>query len=387
MRFGDFEEMVARAITVAQMLPDLDEGGVEQGTLEMGRYLSRRGHRSLVISRGGRLVDRLEDEGSRHISMPFIGEKSPRCLLHLFPLRQLIRRSRVDVLHLRSRLPAWVGYLAWKSLPSAERPRLVTTFHGFYSVNAYSAVMAKGEKIIAVSNAIAAHIQAAYHVPRDRVVTIHRGVDPAVFDPQVVSADRVERLRRQWNLYHCTAPILLLPARVTRLKGHDLLIEALGGMTGKPWTLICAGDFDPDGDYFQHLQRVCRQLGVAARVLFVGHCDDMPAAMRLADMVLSTSTKPESFGRTMVEAQALERPVVASDHGGSLETVEEGHTGWLFTPGKVYCLQQTLEQALGAESRWAEMGRLGRQRVLEHFSLSRMCERTLNLYQDLLAPG
>ncbi len=378
--------MVARTITVAQMLPDLDEGGVEQGTLEMGRYLSRRGHRSLVISRGGRMVGPLEDEGSRHFTMPYIGEKSPRCLLHLYPLRQLIRQWRVDVLHLRSRLPAWVGYLAWKSLPAAQRPRLVTTFHGFYSINAYSAVMAKGQKIIAVSNAIAAHIQSAYHVPRERIATIHRGVDPAVFDPQSVSADRVERLRRQWNLSHCTAPILLLPARVTRLKGHHLLIQALGGMPRKAWTLICAGDFDPDGDYFRDLQGICSQLGVTDRVLFAGHCSDMPAAMRLADLVLSVSTRPESFGRTMVEAQALERPVVASDHGGSLETVEEGHTGWLFAPGQVQSLQETLERALGAEPRWAEMGRSGRLRVLERFSLARMCERTLDLYQHLIAP-
>jgi len=385
MRFGDFEEMVARAITVAQMLPDLDEGGVEQGTLEMGRYLSRRGHRSLVISRGGRLVGRLEDEGSRHISMPFIGEKSPRCLLHLYSLRQLIRKSHVDVLHLRSRLPAWVGYLAWKSLPSAARPRLVTTFHGFYSINAYSAVMAKGEKIIAVSNAIAAHIQSSYHIPRERIVTIHRGVDPNVFDPQKVSADRVETLRRQWNLGNCTTPILLLPARVTRLKGHDLLIQALGAMPQKPWTLICAGDFDPDGDYFKHLEGICSQLGVTARVLFVGHCNDMPAAMRLADIVVSASSRPESFGRTMVEAQALERPVIASGHGGSLETVEEGHTGWRFAPGRVHSLRQTLEQAFGAEHKWAVMGRSGRLRVIEHFSLSRMCERTLDLYQHLIA--
>ncbi len=377
--------MVARAITVAQMLPDLDEGGVEQGTLEIGRFLSRLGHRSLVISRGGRLVERLEAEGSRHITMPFIGEKSPRALIHLLPLRRLLKALAVDVLHLRSRLPAWIGFGAWKSLPPAARPRLVTTFHGFYSINAYSGVMARGEKIIAVSNTIAAHIRSAYHVSGERIETIYRGVDPDVFDGQRVSAQRIERLRKQWAITEGRSPLLLIPARVTRLKGHDILIQALGRLREKSWTLVCAGDFEPQSDYFRQLRRMCTEGAIASRILFVGHCDDMPAAMRLADLVVSASTKPESFGRTLIEAQALERPVIAPGHGGSLETVQEGRTGWLFDPGSVEHLVKILDQALGADQEWVKIGQRGRQQVLKRFTLSQMCRHTLDLYQNLLA--
>lgn len=385
MRQGDINTMVAGAIGVVQMLPDLNEGGVERGTLEIGRTLSRMGHRSLVISRGGRLVSRLESEGSRHITMPYIGEKTPRCLLHFLSLRRLLVDANVDILHLRSRLPAWVGYLAWRSLPRLTRPRLVTTFHGFYSVNAYSAIMAKGEKVIAVSQVIADHVHKIYRVPKDRIQIIHRGVDPDVFDPDRVASGRIERLRRQWDLDHGDAPILLIPARITRLKGHDLLVRALGGLSHRKWTLVCAGDYDAGGAFFQQVRNICSEMNILSRVHFVGHCDDMAAAIRLADMVISASTRPESFGRTLVEAQVLERAVVAPAHGGSLETVDNGRTGWLFVPNDINSLKATLEKALENGRKTVQFGKRGRRWVLERFTLSQMCNATIDLYRNLLA--
>ena len=378
--------MVARTLTVVQILPDMDEGGVEQGTLEIGRFLSRKGHRSLVVSRGGRLVRQLNSEGSRHIAMPYIGEKSPRCLLHLFALRRLLIQQKVDILHLRSRLPAWIGFGAWRSLPPAARPKLVTTFHGFYSINAYSGVMTRGERIIAVSKAIAAHIQSAYGVAPGKIETIYRGVDPEVFSPQHVSDQCVQRLRQKWGLAEAVqVPIILMPARVTRLKGHDLLIEALSNLRERPWRLICVGDFEPRADYYHHLKRMCRNLAMDSRVIFVGHCDDIAAAIRLSNLVVSTSTRPESFGRILVEAQAMGRPVIAPAHGGSLEIVEDGVTGWLFCPGDVDHLKKTLNQALTEEERWGEIGAHGRNHVLKYFTLSQMCQRTLMLYRSLLS--
>lgn len=376
--------MVARPLTVVQMLPDLNEGGVEQGTLEIGKALCRLGHRSMVISRGGRMVDLLESHGSRHITMPYIGEKTPRCLLHLWALRQLCKASNVDILHLRSRLPAWVGYLAWKSLPSGNRPRLVTTFHGFYSVNAYSAIMAKGEKIIAVSRAIEEHVRRTYKIPAERIEIIHRGVDPEAFDPRGVSDRRINQLRKAWGLTQRDAPILLLPARITRLKGHDLLVRALGGLTHHDWVLVCAGEEDPGSDFFQEVQRWCGQMKIADRVRFVGHCGDMPAAMCLANIIVSASTKPESFGRTIIEAQALERPVIAPSHGGYMETVHDGHTGWLFKPGSISSLRGVLTRVLGDPDGTAKLGIQGRRWVLERFTLSRMCRNTIDLYKRTL---
>jgi len=377
--------MVAGAITVVQMLPDLNEGGVEQGTLEIGNALCRAGHRSLVISRGGRLVTHLKAGGSTHIAMPFIGEKSPRCLLHLPKLRQLFITSHVDILHLRSRLPAWVAYLAWKSLPQIRRPRLVTTFHGFYSINRYSAIMTKGERVIAVSQVIADHIQEVYQIPENRITVIHRGIDPIQLAPDVVTNQRVAQLKHKWGVPDDDIPILLIPARITRLKGHDLLLRALDRLMQKQWILVCVGDYDTGSAYFQELSQLSDALNLSSRVKFVGHCDDMPAAMQAANLVISASTKPESFGRTMIEAQALERAVVAPAHGGSTEIVLHGDTGWLFAPGDAQSLAQTLEQALENRALSIQLGQRGRQRVLEHFTLSRMCDRTLGLYTELIS--
>ncbi len=173
MRKGDIKKMVGGSIKVVQMLPDLVSGGVERGTLEVGKYLSDHGHDSLVISGGGRLVPQLEREGSTHLTWHQIGEKSPRCLRYFFPLRKLLVEEKIDILHLRSRLPAWIGYLAWKSLPENKRPALVCTFHGFHSINKYSSIIAKGEKVIAVSKAIKQHIKDAYHVSPVRIHLVH----------------------------------------------------------------------------------------------------------------------------------------------------------------------------------------------------------------------
>ena len=168
------------------------------------------------------MVHELEREGSIHVKWPHIGEKSPRCLKYIFPLRALLLRELVNIVHLRSRLPAWIGYIAWKSLPEKKRPILVTTFHGFYSVNAYSAIMTKGEKIIAVSKTIADHIESAYGIDAERIIVIPRGVDENTFNPDHVTAERIQNLKARWGLQKDSNPVVLLPGRVTRLKGHDV---------------------------------------------------------------------------------------------------------------------------------------------------------------------
>lgn len=380
--------MVARPITVVQMLPDLESGGVERGTLEMGQYLASRGHRSLVISAGGRLVPRLEAEGSRHLRWP-VGDKHPGSLRYLLPVRRLLVREPVDILHLRSRMPAWIGYLAWKSLPAGRRPALVTTFHGFYSVNAYSRVMARGEKVIAVSEAIAGHVQARYKVSDDRVALIYRGIDETVFSPDRVSPERIEAVRSRMGLVGCPTPVVMLAARMTRLKGHDLLLTSLAELRDLPWTCVFVGDADETSAHPPLLKKQVERLGLGDRVVFAGHCDDMPAALAVSDVVVSASREPESFGRTAVEAQAMGRPVVASAHGGSLEVVRHGETGWLFRPGDAQALAHGLKTVLSDPLLRQRWGACGRKWVARRFTVSRMCEKTLDLYGALLAfrPG
>lgn len=376
--------MVARPLTVVQMLPELESGGVERGTLEMGSFLASQGHTSLVISGGGQLVADLCHSGSEHVTWPYVGEKSPRCLQYIWPLRRLLQQRQVDILHLRSRLPAWVGYLAWRSLPPGRRPCLVTTFHGFYSVNAYSAIMTKGQKIIAVSRTIARHIHAAYGILPERIVTIYRGFDAQAFDPGAVAKERLEALRRLWD-QPPGVPLLLMPGRITRLKGHDLLFESLARLKALSWYVVCVGDTGSNPGLTDELHRKLDALQLTSRVRLAGLCNDMPAALLLADLVVAPSIQPESFGRTAVEAQAMGRPVIAAAHGGSLETVRPGRTGWLFKPGDPGELAAALKAALGDPELRARCGQNGQAWVRTQFTTHRMCQATLAVYRQLIA--
>lgn len=384
MRGGNIETMVAGTIKVVQILPDLNEGGVEKGTLELGAFLTESGHQSIVISGGGRMVSQLESEGSRHLTWPHIGEKSPRCLKYFFPLRRFLLKEGVDIVHLRSRLPAWVAFLAWKSLPVKRRPVLITTFHGFYSVNFYSAIMTRGERIVAVSRTIADHIREAYDVAAERIVLIPRGVDEKLFNPENVTVERIRNLKERWGLNGNTDPVVMLPGRVTRLKGQDVFLQSLAGIKELPWKAIMVGESDATSEYTRILEKMVGDPDLRERVKFVGHCSDMPAAMTLADIVVSTSTKPESFGRTSVEAQAMRKPVIVSAHGGSLETVLDGKTGWHVKPGDSEALSACLRIALSDESVRKKMGVEGRKWVVSQFTVTKMCEKTVALYQELL---
>jgi len=375
--------MVAGPITVVQLLPELNTGGVERGTLEIANFLSQRGHRSFVVSAGGRLVESLERGGSRHLSWT-IGEKSPATLRHVLTLRRFLKEESVDILHARSRLPAWIGYLAWKSLSAKKRPRFVTTFHGFYSVNRYSAVMAKGERVIAISRAIASHITEQYGVSEEKIRLIHRGFDEAIFDPASVDHSRVRALKQRWQIDDRQDPVGMLPGRLTRWKGHEVFIRSLSKIKHLPWVAVCVGDGDQNPAFRNMLQVLIIQEGLEGRVRFVGLCEDMPAAMMASDVVVSaSSTEPEAFGRVAVEAQAMGKPVVATAHGGSLETVLDQETGWLVRPSDVYALSEALAEAVQDRVKRDRFGAQGFRWVRERFTVKRMCEETLQLYQQL----
>lgn len=291
----------------------------------------------------------------------------------------------MDIVHLRSRLPAWIGYLAWKSLPEKKRPVLITTFHGFYSVNLYSAIMTKGEKVIAVSKTIAEHIASVYGVAAERITIIPRGVDESIFNPDNVTAERIQNLKARWGLHSGSDPVVLLPGRITRLKGHDVFLKSLSMIKELPWRAICVGELDKKSEYTRILKNMVAELDLKERVNFVGHCSDMPPAMMLADIVVSTSTKPESFGRTSVEAQAMGKPVIASAHGGSLETVLDGKTGWHVKPGDPEALSACLRKALLDGNIRKKMGDEGRKWVVGNFTVRKMCEKTVALYETLLS--
>lgn len=375
--------MAAEKLTVVQVLPELDEGGVEGETLDIAIYLARKGYRSVVISGGGRLVPQLEKNGCTHVLWPHIGEKSLRCLQYVSKLRKYLQDENVDILHLRSRLPAWIGYLAWKLLPEDKKPSLITTFHGFYSVNSYSRIMTKGERVAAVSETIRRHIIDNYKIDEKRISLIHGGFDVRDFSPEVVSPERIRALREKWLPEHNERPIIVLPGRLTQWKGQDLLIESLSRIKHQQFVGLLIGDIDENPSFTRKLEEQIKCHGLQDKILLVGHCSDMPAALMLADVVVSaSSTQPEAFGKIAIEAMAMGKPVIATAHGGSLETILPGVTGWLVPPLDPLAMAEAITNALGDLKHASDLGAQGRRWVNERFTAKAMCEKTLALYHE-----
>ncbi|TKB27624.1 glycosyltransferase family 4 protein [Desulfopila sp. IMCC35006] len=375
--------MVAGKLTIVQILPELDEGGVEGETFDLAVYLAAHGHRSIVISGGGRLVAQLEQAGCVHITWPHIGEKSVRCLPYISKLRSLLIAEQVDVLHLRSRLPAWVGYLAWKLLPTSERPALITTFHGFHSINFYSAIMTKGERVVAVSEIIKKHILDNYRVDPQIISLIYGGFDSRAFSPDAVSVDRIRQLHNRWLTGHEGRPVIILPGRFTQLKGQDVLIESLALIKDREFVCLLVGDTEEHPAFTQKLRDQIQLYGLEDKVLLAGHCSDMPAALLLADIVVSaSSTRPEAFGKVAIEAMAMGKPIIATAHGGSLETVMPGKTGWLVPPLDARAMAEAISEALSDPLTAEKMGRQGQAWVNTHFTAQIMCEKTVALYYE-----
>jgi glycosyltransferase involved in cell wall biosynthesis len=328
-----------RSLTVVQILPALESGGVERGTLEVGKYLVEHGHRSIVISAGGRLVEQLQREGSEHVTWD-VGRKSLITLLrYVGRLRRFLRDEKVDILHVRSRMPGWVAYLAWKGMDTTQRPRFVTTVHGLYSVNAYSAVMAKGENVIAVSDTVKTYILKNYpKTIKESIRVIPRGIDPATYPlGYQPPAEWITAWRNQFP-HLIGKKVLTLPGRITRLKGHEDLIDliALLKAQGEPaHGLIVGGAEDKKQRYLAELRHKIARLNLQQDITFTGHRSDLREIMAASDLILSLSTKPESFGRTVLEALSMGMPVLGYNHGGVGEQLARLFPQGLITLGDI----------------------------------------------------
>ncbi|MFV0282061.1 MAG: glycosyltransferase family 4 protein [Rhodoblastus sp.] len=382
--------------TVLQIIPRLDSGGAERTTLEIAAALVRVGARALVATEGGRLVGELQALGGEFHAFG-AATKNPLAMAgNVGKLAGLIARQGVDIVHARSRAPAWVALGATRR---AGTP-FVTTYHGVYSGRTaikmrYNSIMAMGDRVIANSAFTARHILDRYPVAAGRIVTIHRGVDQRLFSPEAVEVDRVRALRAQWG-----APpdmrIVLLPARLARRKGHRVLIEAaqiLRAQGRNDVLYILAGDEQRDA-YPRELDRAIADARLDDIVRRVGHCADMPAALLSAACVVAPSVEPEAFGRIAVEAQAMGTPVVVSNLGASAETVigppgapAGQRTGWLTPAGDAGALASASAEALDLRAAAREQLSLrARTHVHERFSMERMCAATLNVYENLLKP-
>ncbi|MAC89553.1 MULTISPECIES: glycosyltransferase family 4 protein [Maricaulis] len=376
---------------VLQVIPELEAGGAERTTLEVAEAIVAAGGRALVASQGGRLEGELAELGGELIRLP-VASKNPLTLWsNTQALVRLIRREGVQIVHARSRAPAWSAKWAC----DRTQARFVTTYHGTYNAKSglkrrYNSVMARGERVIANSGFIADHVRREHMIDEARLVVIPRGVDLARFDPAIVDVDRVQALAGQWGVAGQVgqAPLLLLPGRLTGWKGQREAIRALAalGDTGTPPPhLLLVGDAQGRDAYVSELDELASSLGVADRVHRVGHCSDMPAALALCDLVLTPSVEPEAFGRTAAEAGAMGRLVIAADHGGAREVVREGETGWRVTPGDPVALASAIRTALTMDRNMHDsMVAAARDHVATHFSTVSLQASTLRVYREVL---
>jgi glycosyltransferase involved in cell wall biosynthesis len=382
--------------TILQVIPRLDAGGAELSVVEIAGAVARAGGRALVLAEPGRLVATVEAVGGEVLPFPAAAKNPLRILANARRIARIAAREEVDLIHARSRAPAWSALMAARRLALP----FVTTYHGAYSeTNAvkrlYNSVMARGHVVIANSQYTARLIAARYGTPPERFVVIHRGVDIARFDPVRIAPERVAVLRQAWGV----APgqrVILQAARLTRWKGQGVLIEAAArllaqGQIGDA-TVVLAGDAQGRDSYVEELRGQIGRLGLQGRVHLVGHVQDMAAAYMAAHVTVIASTEPEAFGRTAIEAAAVGCPVVATDIGAPPETVlagpaaGEGATGWLVPPGDAAALAARLAQALAlpAPAR-ARMGDRARERAVASFSTESMQQSTLGVYDRLLA--
>ena len=377
----------SRPPVILQILPALQVGGVERGTIEIVRAIAGAGGVALVASAGGRMVPLVHRAGGRHITMKLRTKDPLGIWLNAGRLARLIRAEQVDIVHARSRAPAWSGMLAARRTGAA----FVTTWHGVYGENLpfkrhYNAIMARGDRVIAISDFVAGRVARDYGVEPDRLRIIPRGADIAAFDLRSVRANRLSALSQDWNLPDGAA-VVMVAGRITSWKGHALLLEALARLPAetRDWVCVLVGPEQRSRTYVTRLLAQAARLGIAHRLRFAGHCDDMPAAFSLADVVVVPSLKPEPFGRVVVEAQAMGRPVVVAAHGGAIETVQHGVSGYLFPPGDAEALADTLAFVLSMNpSDRDSLGYWARAGVQEQYSAEAMQRSTLAVYDELL---
>ena len=353
----------------------MESGGVEQGSLEIAQALTAAGHESVVVSEGGRLVEALERTGSRHVAWD-IGRKHPATVLMVRRFRRWLADEQPAILHARSRLPAWVCWLAWRAMSETTRPRFVTTVHGLYSVGRYSAIMARGERVIAVSDTAREYVQANYpDTDMTKVERIYRGVDRSRFRRGFSPSEAwLGKWRSDFPV--CDGKdLVVLPGRLTRLKGHTDFVDVLGHLrrTNPNAVGVVVGGVDPR--HRAYADKI-RQRG--KHIVFTGHRTDLREIMAISAAVVSLSQKPESFGRTVLEALSLGTPVVGYEHGGVGEILAHVYPDGRVSVGDSGAVARKLGAILDDPG-------AARQAVREHdFDVARMCAQTLDLYGKLV---
>ena len=361
---------------IVQILPALDEGGVERGTVELNREFVKRGVTSTVVSSGGRLVEAIGRDGGRHIALDVKSKNLLTVPARVRALRQVLEQVKPDLVHYRSRVPGWLFTLANRSL----RLPFVSTVHGFNSVSAYSKIMTAGQRVICPSTSVIDYIRSHYNTPEEKIRLIPRGIDTQQFDPARLDPAFMAEFRKRHGLEGRF--VVLGVGRITQLKGFDVLIQATAlarGRLPQITTVIVGGAEAARADYGQELLRLVEAQGLREHVVFAGSQSKIAEIYACGNVLVSSNrSKPESFGRAMAEALAMGCPVIATRFGGALDIVKEGFNGWLVAPGDAAGLADRLVQA--SQTTFTGL----REDALARFSLDSMVTRTLAVYDEVL---
>ena len=375
-----------KKIVVLQVLPELGQGGVELGTIEIASELQKRGIENYVASEGGRMEYNLERIKVKHFTLPLKTKNIFKMYLNSLRLARIIKKYGITIVHARSRAPAWSAYWAAKRCGV----HFVTTFHGTYGLGPwgikkfYNKIMTYGERVIAISNHIKQHILKNYKTDESKIRLIHRCVNMENFNVETTSAERMIKYLEDNNIPE-DKPIVTLIGRLTNWKGQKLLIEALHLIDNEDFFCVIIGDDQGRKKYSSELRKMIANYNMTDRFLFIRNVKDIPAAMMVSDVVLSTSIEPEAFGRIAIEGQAMGRVVVASNIGGSVETVIDGVTGRLYESTSVQALAEAIDWALHLSTDEREkIGAAGIKNVKEHFTKQIMCDKTIAVYKELI---
>lgn len=370
---------------ILQVVPAMQEGGVERGTLEMALYIKKQGWESQVASHGGRWVKPIQEAGCQHLKLPLHRRDPISILYNGLRLAAYIKAEKPDIIHTRSRAPAWACRLACKLTGTT----LLTSFHGTHKIQnkakwLYNSVMVSGIRTIANSEFIKDHITNNYGLPADKIDMAPRGFDEELFDRTKYSDADICQFFEENDIPQ-SAPTILMPGRLTRWKGQDVFLKALSYIKEENWTAVIAGGAGKKKQaYMDELKDLAKELGIAGKCHFIGSRDDMPLVYAACDIMVTASSEPEAFGRTAVEAQAMAKPVIATAHGGSLETVKDEETGFLIPPKDSESMAKKLRLLLQDATLRQQMGDKAYAWVHNNFTTEKMCKAEFDVYNRIL---
>ncbi|WP_342270332.1 glycosyltransferase family 4 protein [Rickettsia endosymbiont of Orchestes rusci] len=372
--------------TILQVVPALVSGGVERGTIEVAKHLKLLGHTPIVISAGGTLVKELDNNDILHIYVNSATKNPFMIWRNAKIIADIIKKYKVDLIHTRSRAPAWSSYLAAK----ATNTKFITTFHGIYNISNslkkyYNSIMLKGEKIIAVSNFVKKHLLENYKVDEDKIEVIDRGVNCDYFDPTNLTQEKLTKCREKYGA-PSNVPIILLPSRMTSWKGHLVLVEALSKLKHRDFYCLMVGDLSRHPNFTNRVKELITNLKLQNKIQIFGNDSDIIHLYGISDIIISASIEPEAFGRTIIEGQAMEKLVIATNIGGAVETISDNITGFHVKPNDADDLAQKIDYCLSIlntdEAKKIEAA--ARHTVINDFSLDLMLRKNLELYKEVL---